>query len=1717
MPYFKSFINTLFFAITFVVVTSCVPKATEKKAVCGTNEAFNNVTRACFSISETRAKPFGTKSSDALLQETAKEITLTYIDANNNPAISCKVTTTNSGLVELMSPVLTNGSLFNRADEVSASANDIAGVLTTLGSGAAAGLATDMQTALNNAKTSFNYSFVISEMGDFKTNALALVTLAETAPFLANVNARYFKELTTERLDNFESVFVFLKNSCECTAGICKTTVVPRIGISGVAGFSYTISDEDGEGNSKGVSLSITPTAATVEHLKPAVQSGFFTVDENSVFNSITLPGASNLASQISSNFIYSLVSATGGAVSNCLANNSDLICTFTPSSADYFDNPSIVVTKASATIGTLGNTIILSAKEFGVSGNNVTVQVLNLQENNLSTDTYLTPVQKFGMIDPSSEAFIRVYGNDIKIFINPGITSLEQVRTLLASHPKVSRMLEVPATVTGSPIFLLQPMASASSFVGGFGVTNTITYRAAHSSTPSVFSTNSAKYEIRVNPLDDKPLVAGTTIPVTSNPIILEDAAVATTISLPFTDVDDIPGGPLSCTVDFATIPNNAGLTYETPTICSCNLTLRTCSVNVVPTANFNGVAQFSYIITTKDQFSLATQPTLSQSVLVSVTAVNDAPSLVINSAFKIVSPATLGADADNFPAMPYTVTTPESSTMTPSSGYVCLTAIPGGGIDEASQTLTLTVTPSRIAGGIAVNFAPVKAPNIPGNVCAAGQFMVPFSTPLNLSSITPMQLSFAVSDGQLLNSTNLVEGSFPPVSVPGTANLYYWDNIGLNCYRSIDAATWSALLPAPFNIKANCRTSVDLVVTVTDDPAHVLAFDTIVETNEGGTVQSDAFWVDEDIADSSDENTQQMRLVSISSDNNSVLPITAIKVFYDENDNGVEDIGEIRVIPGVLESSAAINARSHKFYLKLDPIDGVSGNANVSIVVDDSTPANQKTITFSFVVNPVAALHGGWSNISATGLKTDKNGAPVAEADIVCNYNKTTDLNKCGSAPGSNCIGSTAPNGSVVPQAADVIYFDSANKRCYRSTDATAFGWTELKTNCPITRTTGVCSGNNCMYNNTPLIKNIKPTAKEQYYYNYSSNTCYVSTDENVDGFDDANDWEVYSPSKVTLAWNFYTITGSGADSGVFIAGWNVYRREAGKDYDFKTGHLRNSTSTSVMTITDSSIRTFTDITAIAGKVYYYVVRPVDSRHNFPTFTPEIFSEIRIVAPPANYTFVHRWMANQEVCNSMNMTTTTPAPNRVDPTKNYRCPYKGPGDTLISGTRYYDIGKDMLVDMQEMGCPYSAAPTCGTGNGCVGITDPDIAVVVAVADGSIYYNRNSGSCFIRDSGAWVTFQSASKVATAPLTAPTSLVGLAGARLQSALNPPIVNITAAQAAATCATRPAPAFSWPVVTAGVPYLALQNAVLPEKKEYIAFSGHPKDITDSIITDTEQGFSLNVQSRCNSSSASGIDNAYTDSVIPSTSFIYSIPGTASSGIRSLYTGSIPWVNSKSTEACVSRYGIQDLYGNVKEWVRDRMNCNGSGAPPGTAYTCNALSGTDLFYDMYNVWGGLNYYGYDLTTGPFNDADANLIPSGTDGYLTQWLFSEQLFGAGKFSLPLALPIHSDIDDSETAGVGALLYNSLLDIGPGISTNRLHDDAIIINSEAVVNGGGVGAIAVGGSYLSGTAAGRFTSELIPQNSVSVDTGFRCMIPIESTTGSSKYPGDGAHTYPY
>ncbi len=1700
-------------------MSACVPKATETKAVCGTNQAFNSVTRSCYNTIELRTKPVATSSAFNLTQETASTLTLLYTDTNKDSAISCRITTFDSSKIEIISPQVLNGNIFAQTDLIFDSAQEIRNALNAgVDKMTADGYVTAMQTAMAKAKATFTYSTLTTQLGLFETAANNLLTLVSNNGYVASITlVKYYYDLTLTRQINYNLAKTSVLNRCSCSGGICTTTVVPRMRINGAAGFTYAITDIDGEGDARPVALTIAATSSSSNYLKPAVESSYISTFVESATPypssySFSLPTPSDYFT--ASAFTYSFTKPVAsfyfptlamtktyvptdsglGKVTDCLGLGgsalTDTSCIFIPNSGDSNDS----ITPALAQTPLI-NDLVFKAKAEGTFANNYTVQyfsLTNLPEN-------------FGLVSMSyPDTFVRVNGNAIQIYLVKGITSSTDIKNLINADMKAKALV----AVTGGALTTFPDPAvstpSAVSLSGGTDAFDTVSFSVNNG---FASSTNAATVMFKMTPVEDAPLFNS----VASTSVTAAEDSGQITINLTAT-YSDAENNVDSCDVD--PISSALFLTNFTVDSCSCTASPYQCILKVTPATDVSSTTPYTlyYRVGSVGQF------TGYKAYSVNVTPVNDAPTI----------------------SAPGLQTIPENTSTVPSSSFATVTVSPGGGGFETSQSLALTVTSDR----------PTLIPNTPcqGYTPGAG-------TPIG--SFTPGAIGdyyFDTTNKKCYKSTgttNTAWGLYPsltafpkclyesfgqgtPSVTPTAAGKYYLDTFNNICYVSTaaTASSWIkdntltnfyvAFVPvlnqssAPVtNITMSLKDTgggtdttagaFTISVTPVDDPPVFTASIPRVDTNEGGMVVAGPFKVDEDLGSTADEDIQNIHISAITSDNTSVLAnatnsylTSSIKVFYDLNDNGVQDSGEERNLSDSLDIPSA-DAKLHAFYLKIYPIAGVSGNSNITITVNDDGGAlatHSITKTFSLIVHSVAALHGGWANISATGLKTDKNGAPASDLDVVCNFNLSGETQKCNS--NQDCTGSGSPAASVLPSAANILYWDSGNKKCYRSTGTTVYSWLDLKTTCPITRVAGVN-----WISSTPYT----PSAVGQYYFDPSDNTCYVSTGTTV------TDWIAYVPAKITLAWNSFNITGSGADATVTQSGWNVYRREAGRDYDFVNGYLKNADkSITGMTLTNASIRTFTDTTAVAGKVYYYLVRPVDSRTS-PTSaahltisTSEIFSEVRILAPTENYTFVHRWMVNQEICNNMHMTTSTSLPNQVDPTHNYRCPYKGPGESATY-PGYYDIGKDLLVDIAESGCPYTASPSCTT-NGCIGIGAP--SSMSADAAGNIYYDRSSGVCYLANSvtsGDWTEFNTATQT-VASVT-----------KLNTSLNAPLVNITEASAAAICTNRKVGTKLATALAGPTPLVAASTLALPSKKEYIAYSAAPFAMTDALVTDLEQGFSLNVQSRCNSANANGIDTAFNDSPIPSTSFIYSLPGTASSGIRSIYTGSVKWANNFSTETCSSRYGIQDVYGNVAEWVKDKMTCNAAN------YICTSVagaSGTEL--GRYDFSSGTytntpsNPYAFDNVVGPFNDISANSIPDAGDGFLDNWDFRNELYGAGKFSFPMGMPIFVDINSGVLASSVALPF--LLDIGPtaGITTSQLHEDGLIVNGAAINNSGSnptqIGTFAQGGSYLSGNRSGRYSSELVPDAtalSKRPDIGFRCILPI----APANFPADSIHPY--
>lgn len=1647
MSSMKSFTNAFMLAIATLAVTACVPKATEKKAICGKNEAFSTVSRSCYSIEELRAKPVGVTSTATVSEETPQTVTLAYTDSNKDQALTCKITVIPSGL-EMITPSAIDGGLNDKADEVYLAVSNLASELAL--SDAA------MQTALLKAKNSVYFPTTETQFGVFKTAANAIIAAGAGS---ANPNAQYYYTLAQQRMIVLDQKLTDLANRCECSAGVCSTVVIPKINKTAATGFSYTVSDVDGESNPKAVAVTINAMSALTPHLAPTARSSAVSLQESNTSvpsnYSITIPTAADLTPAgsivplkyyFSPTPGYTLPGETAmGFVTNCMdltgsTGPTDTSCTYTPKSGNTYDT---ITTDLNASV--VIDDLTYTAVAKGTAANSFSVQYYSLKDDNLAVDPYATETEKFGLVSNSSEAFIRVVGNAIKVFIHPGVTSSSAISSLITAHPQASKMVTVSA---GSAVTFPVPSSvtpSAVFLAGGTAGFDKIPFYAKNNAGGT--SSNTAAVHIRMASVDDYPIlnlgvVAASSVDEDVTPIV-----VNLKTGNAYSDVDTDLVGPFNYTnvCEVTTIDTLYPGTNFTAYSCTCVLDV--CSASLTPTANASGTVPFTfqYRIGSVDAATPAvTRWTDYRDYKLTINPINDEPILTLGVIPTIAEGGT---------------------------GYMDVDIAPGGSGYESTQTLTLTVASSNTivfpSGSITVGELPIPV---------IGKKRVTFTPAANQSGT--MTITYTLKDNG------------------GTAN------------------GGDDTLLTPFS----------LTVTPVNNPPVFLSSITKIETNEGGAVQSDAFVIDEDLGSSADENHQTITIESVVSDNPSVLPNSAIKMFYDLNNNGVEDAGEARCItayPGcttnVLEAVAGADVKLRNLYFKLDPVDGISGNANITLTIADhintvsdplylAYPAtylpltNSVSTSFSFIVHPIAALHGGWKNISSVGIKTDKLDAPVSASEIVCNYNKSGDAKICN---GSDCTGALSPNGTVVPDAKNVIYWDSAAKRCYKAEQAlNQYSWVDFNTSCPVTRTTtaspGICSGNNCIHDDSVSATYPKgdeiPTAPGQYHYNITDNTCYVSTDINT-----VNDWQVYVPSKVTLAWKPFIMVGSGAESSASISGWNVYRREPGTDFDFKGGHLKTATSNAIYTITDPSVMTFTDTTAIAGKVYFYVVRPVSysmyngSPRTFPTYTPEIFSEVRVIASPANYSFVHRWIVNQEICNGMNITTTT-SPSKVDPTKNFRCEYVGPGESTVT-PGYYDYGRDLLVDSNELGCAYAPAPKCSA-NGCIGIGNPNSGFDLSdVVTNDLFYDRNSGTCYQYDGAAFQTIQTVGLNATAL------------AKVNSALNAPLVNLTQAKSASVCSTRTAP------VATGVTF---QPMTLPSKKDYNAYASQRIDKTDPEITEMELGYSLNIQSRCNSSGASGLETAFTDASIPSTSFIYSLPGTYASGIRSLYTGSVAWSSSKGTEACVSRFGIQDLYGNVAEWTTDRMSCTSAN------HTCTStgMGASYTAYDFDPAAGTLNY-GFENVVGPFNDTETGGAldgPSANDTDLTSWIFEYQFFTASKFSYPIGLPISSNIIASTSVAKTSPSLTYIMDIGPssGIPSNKLHGDGMIPNvatvRNIVTNPTQIGSFAVGGSYLSGDMSGRFTSELVPAVTSRPDIGQRCIVPVNNYTYT-----DSQHVYPY
>lgn len=1177
----------------------------------------------------------------------------------------------------------------------------------------------------------------------------------------------------------------------------------------------------------------------------------------------------------------------------------------------------------------------------------------------------------------------------------------------------------------------------------------------------------------IQVTPVDDPPFPRPQPFPV------FLDEDIPGTITLYYDDYDD-GWSASSCTTTM-----DSNLQVITPCACSFGV----CTVTIQnATSDWNGSASFTYDVTVNGR-NFATPYTVD----VTVNPAEDAP----------VATLTSGSMVED---------TEKVFTFELNNGYTDAD-YPDDGKVATSCTVSNLVNVEEVATGVCdCNIAGVCTVTIKG------------ITDFNTTRGDAASFDYQVTVNNVTSAAQTVTLTIDAVNdQPTIAGLT--DYIGANAGNEDETLTITGITVDEGG--SQWEDYQDLIIRITTDNALVLPSSNIVVKYDGVDLNyngNDPVTIPTTAGADASLKQLSLELTPVATMSNNGAPIT---VSITVSDNVTE--GNSPTIPSILPDLSVTDTFQVEFIEVDDPPYMTYKGGDIP----DTGTNEAGTVRF----NELVFDEGGGPGEDGQKLYVyihSSNLPLVPHSNIVFNFPVGTlppqlsPFTIAGCDSGNNCSGSGSPLGVVTPDHENVIYQDtSQTDSCYRSTGVNDTDWVAMT--CPLKFSLGDDANDAStlgqgMLQLTPVGTESGTTTISIFvqdeangggapisisYYTFVltvypvgaihggwENLMAIGPRYGADGniltdIDTGEDIRGY----IKLHWKDFIMAGTGTEySNATINGWHVYRRAHGDDYDFD--NPINGASTPLTFDTRSYVDTYNSTTnadLIAedddkGKVFFYTVRPLDSKNNIPTVTKESFSEVRMVLPPKNMVMVHRWIANREVCEKMHQQEF------IDGRKNFRCPYRGPGEVLDTSDNlyYYDIQADLLVDLVEAGCPYTDPVTAGTDcgpDGCIGLLPPsqdDYAKLATTAD-LVYYDRGSGTCYRSHSPSpvqWAPFQdlnddNAHRVEFVDYSRRTNL-------------PPLSNVLQQDAFDFCVART------DIVIPDISGSGQASFTLPSRKQQIAYSAWDSGYSDSNISTLEGGLAINSSPKCNSNSANGIESFYTDASIPLGAFKASLPGTYSSGIRSVITG------SDVTSDCISRFGVQDHVGNVAEWVRDQMECT-------ETYYCNGRDSdldTSNFNDMAVSDGQFGYfssadgsggfvgvYGMRGNVGPCNDSDGSggACIEG-DGSMESWsFFDDSTYNAGRFSFPLGLPIHKNYSSSFFIDIDVLgNYTSphyTLEIGPssGITAAQLHNDYMGVNSDDIEREANQrAALSVGGSYKDGEKAGRYAINLLPKNEV-------------------------------
>lgn len=438
------------------------------------------------------------------------------------------------------------------------------------------------------------------------------------------------------------------------------------------------------------------------------------------------------------------------------------------------------------------------------------------------------------------------------------------------------------------------------------------------------------------------------------------------------------------------------------------------------------------------------------------------------------------------------------------------------------------------------------------------------------------------------------------------------------------------------------------------------------------------------------------------------------------------------------------------------------------------------------------------------------------------------------------------------------------------------------------------------------------------------------------------DYNDIQT-EPGRLRLKWKQSTSSGSA------ITSYNLYRATTSNGAYTKINGSAISPG-----VVGEDVSYEVDVSALAaGTAYYFqisvVVQGIEYFH--VATTPIDHTKIRVIYPPNNTSFVHRWIANLDMCDEIGRGLG--AVDGVDLTNSYRCLYNG----LASTNGYYDLGHDMVVDNTEIGCNFSkAACTSHSVGATTNVTDciddaaPDGSM--QAAQYSIFYNKTVAGlyqCYIQTSAnaaspTWVSVTSLNQSTQISYLGNNYGSYIYGLKVGL---PPLVTINQPQAWEVCQTQ-----TQNLTIDGASLLYRKR--LLRRKEWTAAAQWDPSFTFPVRKNLENGTSPN---SCISPNSTNGNYNRSNRNWPSNIDWFYIEGIG------------------TTEAinCRSRYGLQQMPGNVWEWTSDHLTCDGSrnctsNLTPlfDSGFKQNWLNGDGAYYNTTtNGLSTFSYFPYNVS--------------------------------------------------------------------------------------------------------------------------------------------------------